>query len=101
MKTSETSRKLFENVFFRGRGRLRPDASKTGQKRIENVSDISNLTASIIMNPNPKFIDKEALVYDAFIIMKDLNITQLIVLEENKYCGIIHLHDIIKEGIAE
>ena len=61
----------------------------------------SNLTSSIIMNPNPKFIDKEALVYDAFIIMKDLNITQLIVLEENKYCGIIHLHDIIKEGIAE
>ena len=53
------------------------------------------------MNPNPKFIDKEALVYDAFIIMKDLNITQLIVLEENKFCGIIHLHDIIKEGIAE
>ena len=71
------------------------------RRGIENVGDISNLTASIIMNPNPKFIDKEALVYDAFIIMKDLNITQLIVLEENKYCGIIHLHDIIKEGIAE
>lgn len=71
------------------------------RRGIENVGDISNLTASIIMKPNPKFIDKEALVYDAFIIMKDLNITQLIVLEENKYCGIIHLHDIIKEGIAE
>ena len=71
------------------------------RRGIENVGDISNLTSSIIMNPNPKFIDKEALVYDAFIIMKDLNITQLIVLEENKYCGIIHLHDIIKEGIAE
>ena len=71
------------------------------RRGIENVGDISNLTASIIMNPHPKFIDKEALLYDAFIIMKDLNITQLIVLEENKYCGIIHLHDIIKEGIAE
>ena len=71
------------------------------RRGIENVGDISNLKASIIMNPNPKFIYKEALVYDAFIIMKDLNITQLIVLDENKYCGIIHLHDIIKEGIAE
>jgi arabinose-5-phosphate isomerase len=71
------------------------------RRGIENIGDISDVKASIIMNSNPKFINKEALVYDAFLIMKDLNITQLIVLEENKYCGIIHLHDIIKERVAE
>ena len=49
---------------------------------------------------DPKKIDSQSLVYDAFKIMKSHNIMQLIVLENGSYKGIIHLHDIIKEGIV-
>ena len=36
---------------------------------------------------------------DALALMKQHNISQLLVVEKNKYAGIIHLHDLIKEGI--
>ena len=50
------------------------------------------------MNPNPLFIDKNKLVSEAFKLMKDNNISQLLVTNDDKYFGIIHLHDLIKEG---
>ena len=67
----------------------------------ENNTEISNLRAKEIMTQSPKKIDSQSLVYDAFKIMKSHNITQLIVLENGLYKGIIHLHDIIKEGIVQ
>ena len=66
----------------------------------ENNTEISNLRAKEIMTQSPKKIDSQSLIYDAFKIMKSHNITQLIVLENGSYKGIIHLHDIIKEGIV-
>ena len=67
----------------------------------ENNNEFSNLKAKEIMTENPKKIDSQSLVYDAFKIMKSHNITQLIVVENDSYKGIIHLHDIIKEGIVQ
>ena len=67
----------------------------------ENNTEISNLRAKEIMTLSPKKIDSQSLIYDAFKIMKSHNITQLIVLESGSYKGIIHLHDIIKEGIVQ
>ena len=67
----------------------------------ENNNEFSNLKAKEIMSRSPKKIDSQSLVYDAFKIMKSHNITQLIVLENDSYKGIIHLHDIIKEGIVQ
>ena len=67
----------------------------------ENNNEFSNLKAKEIMTQSPKKIDSQSLVYDAFNIMKSHNITQLIVLENDSYKGIIHLHDIIKEGIVQ
>ena len=67
----------------------------------ENNQDINKLNAKKIMTSNPKQIDSSSLAYDAFKIMKSNNITQLIVFEENKYFGVIHLHDIINEGIVQ
>lgn len=55
--------------------------------------------AEDIMNVNPKTIEKEALVSDALNIMRQSNITQLLVTGGNEYVGVIHLHDILKEGI--
>jgi arabinose-5-phosphate isomerase len=67
----------------------------------ENNNEFSNLKAKEIMTQSPKKIDSQSLVYDAFKIMKSHNITQLIVVENDLYKGIIHLHDIIKEGIVQ
>jgi arabinose-5-phosphate isomerase len=67
----------------------------------ENNTELSNLRAKEIMTQSAKKIDSQSLVYDAFKIMKSHNITQLIVVENGSYKGIIHLHDIIKEGIVQ
>lgn len=67
----------------------------------ENNNEFSNLKAKEIMTQSPKKIDSQSLAYDAFKIMKSHNITQLIVVENDSYKGIIHLHDIIKEGIVQ
>jgi arabinose-5-phosphate isomerase len=57
------------------------------------------ITAGEIMTTNPKTIESRELAVTALDTMRKNNITQLIVTEENKYAGIIHLHDLIREGI--
>ena len=61
--------------------------------------DIEHVKASQIMTSNPKTIDEDALVVDALHKMRENSITQLPVIHDGKYLGIIHLHDILKEGI--
>ena len=61
--------------------------------------DIEQVKAAQIMTSNPKTIDDEALVVDALHKMRENSITQLPVMHDGKYLGIIHLHDILKEGI--
>ena len=61
--------------------------------------DLVGLTAKDIMTENPKAIDQQALVVDALQLMRRFNITQLPVLCNQEYVGVIHLHDILKEGI--
>ena len=67
----------------------------------EKNTDFKNLLSKDIMTNKPRLITSISLVYDAFQIMKENNITQLIVSDNGNYIGIIHLHDIIKEGIVE
>jgi len=57
------------------------------------------MTAKEIMGVNPKTIQKDELAVQALELMKNNNITQLIVLDGNSYAGVIHLHDLIREGI--
>lgn len=64
----------------------------------KNVS-ISNISAKDIMNSNPKTIEKDTLAVEALNIMREHNITQILVTHKNKYAGVVHLHDILKEGI--
>ena len=67
----------------------------------EKNTDFKNLLSKDIMTIKPRSITSISLVYDAFQIMKENNITQLIISDNGDYIGIIHLHDIIKEGIVE
>jgi len=58
------------------------------------------LTASAgeVMTPNPQSIDSKAMVTEAMEIFKAKNITQLLVMTDGKYAGILHVHDVLKEG---
>lgn len=55
--------------------------------------------ASDFMNLNPKCIDANEPVASALNVMQQYSVSQLIVLDENKYSGMIHIHDLLKEGI--
>ena len=69
------------------------------RRMLMKYPDIEQVKAVQIMTSNPKTIDEEALVVDALHKMRENSITQLPVVHEGKYLGIIHLHDILKEGI--
>ena len=57
------------------------------------------IKAMEIMTSNPKTIDKDELAVNALALMRSKNITQLAVTSNGKYEGIIHLHDLVREGI--
>lgn len=69
------------------------------RRMIEKHNEFSNLVAKDIMSTKPLTIDKDELVVNALTLMRENNITQLPVLDKGNYCGVIHLHDILKEGI--
>ena len=62
---------------------------------------IAGVVAKDIMTKNPKTISSDSMVIDAFHIMENYSITQLVVVDEGKYKGVLHLHDILKEGITK
>ena len=70
------------------------------RRMLEKTTDINSLRAGDIMTRNPRTIDFDALAIDAFDTMKQNNITQLLILKNGIYSGIIHLHDILKEGVV-
>lgn len=70
------------------------------RRMLEKSTDISSLRAGDIMSRNPRTADYNSLAIDAFDTMKQNNITQLLILKNGKYKGIIHLHEILKEGVV-
>jgi arabinose-5-phosphate isomerase len=70
-------------------------------RRMLNENDtFTHLTAKDIMTKNPKMIQSTTMVADALNILEDFAITQLIVVDDGEYKGVLHLHDILKEGIV-
>jgi len=70
------------------------------RRTLLNNQEISNLVAGDIMSIKPQIIDFEIKAVDALKIMKNNKISQLIVTKENKYYGVLHIQNIIKEGIS-
>jgi len=69
-------------------------------RRMLNERDnFADLTAKDIMTKNPKTTTSETMVIDAFHLMENFKITQLIVMDDSEFKGVLHLHDILKEGI--
>jgi arabinose-5-phosphate isomerase len=69
------------------------------RRMLEHHSDYSKLKAIDIMNQYPKTIQGAELAIRALEIMRANNISQLVVLEGARYTGMIHIHDLIKEGL--
>jgi arabinose-5-phosphate isomerase len=70
------------------------------RRMLQKNQSIEGLTAADIMTVNPKTIDREELAIAAFNLMEQNKITQLLVTHEERYEGVIHIHDILREGIV-
>lgn len=69
------------------------------RRMLSKVDNFGSLTAKDIMSANPKRIDADAMAIDAMDVMESHGISQLLVEENGNYAGVVHLHDLIKEGI--
>jgi arabinose-5-phosphate isomerase len=69
------------------------------RRMLQKDIPVDQLTARDIMSANPRTIPPDVLLVDALHTMRSNNITQLLVVDKDKYLGVIHLHDILKEGI--
>ncbi|MGB5007987.1 MAG: KpsF/GutQ family sugar-phosphate isomerase [Ferruginibacter sp.] len=69
------------------------------RRMLEKTANFENLCAKDIMSSDPKTIASDVLAVNALEEMRTKNISQLIVDNNGTYGGIIHLHDLVKEGI--
>ena len=69
------------------------------RRMLEKDIAIDKIHASDIMTHNPKTIGPEEMAVEALDVLKKNEISQLVVSENGKYLGIIHLHDLIREGL--
>src|SRR6188474_584411 len=69
------------------------------RRMLEKNISLDGVTAADIMTTTPKSIGADELAVDALDLMRKRSITQLVVVENGKYLGFIHLHDLIREGL--
>lgn len=69
------------------------------RRMLAKSQNINGLTAADIMTKAPKTIASDVLAIEALDVLESFGITQLLVEDEGEYKGVIHLHDLIKEGI--
>lgn len=70
------------------------------RRMLQSGHDQSKITAADIMSRGPKCIAHDDLAVNAFRAMEQRKITQLMVLRDGSYVGLIHLHDILREGVV-
>lgn len=69
------------------------------RRMLEKHTDLATISAADIMGKSPKVIDKNELAANALHIMRENNITQLLVSDQGNYDGVVHIQDLLKEGI--
>lgn len=70
------------------------------RRMLRDQKDFSTLQAKDIMNATPKVVSSEEYAASALAIMQEKSITQLVVVEDKRLLGFVHLHDLLKEGLA-
>lgn len=69
------------------------------RRMLKDNPDISKLVAENIMSKNPKTINVDAMAIEAMETMENNKISQILVEDNSVYVGVVHLHDLLKEGI--
>lgn len=69
------------------------------RRMMQENQHFDKLIAKDIMKLNPKTVEKDTMAVEALQLMKEYNISQLIVVDNNKFLGFVHLHDLLREGI--
>lgn len=69
------------------------------RRMLEKYTDISAITATDVMGTNPKVIVHSELAVNALHMMRENNVSQLLVTNNGLYAGIVHIQDLLKEGI--
>ena len=69
------------------------------RRMLKNNTEFKNLTARDIMSPAPKTIDQDSLAVDALEMLEENKISQLLALDNQTYAGVVHIHNLIREGI--
>lgn len=70
------------------------------RRMLSKTLSLTGTTAENIMSRHPKTIQQDALAVNALALMRQHSITQLVVMDKAKYLGIVHLHDLIREGLV-
>ncbi len=66
----------------------------------DDHQNFASIRARDILTATPKSIGPDALAVDALALLRQYSITQLLVLEGNEYFGMVHLHDLVREGLV-
>ncbi len=69
------------------------------RRMLEKSNNIQDIKAADILSAYPKTIPPDMLAVDTLDVLRKYDISQLIVAEDEKYLGILHIHDLVKEGI--
>ena len=69
------------------------------RRMLTKVDNIAGLTAKDIMTKNPKKINNDAMAVKALEMMDNNGITQILAEKDGKYSGVVHIHNLSKEGI--
>jgi len=95
-----TKKRLGATAVTRNDGKLVGIITDGDLRRMLEKSDtVQSITAKDIMTKNPKTIAPSEMAVNALDIMRKNSITQLVVAENETYLGILHLHDLVKEGL--
>ncbi len=70
------------------------------RRMVEKGKPMDSLAAEDIMSRSPKVVQKSELAVNAFGVMEKNKITSVVVLDDDKYVGLIHIHDVLREGIV-
>jgi len=70
------------------------------RRMLQRGGNVSDICARDILTARPKCIDPDALAVDALALMRKHSITQLVVMEGEQYLGMVHLHDLVREGLV-
>lgn len=69
------------------------------RRMLEKHEDLAGIQAKDICTLNPKSIEEEAMAVEGLELMRTYNISQLLVTHRGQYRGMVHLHDMIREGL--